>query len=399
MKILFINPVGVIGGAERVLLTIFSAISNQKKDIDIHLIVGTDGQLVEQAKKLGVQVQILPFPESINQLGDSAFKDTNRILATLILLLKIITILPSIGKYIGNLQQLVRHINPDLIHSNGIKSHLLLALLRVKSIPIVWHIHDFYSSRPLIGNVLKWISPSAKLGIAISQTVAEDAKKTLPSLPIQLIYNTVDINYFCPSLSPIVNSHLPLQIGLVATFARWKGHDIFILAAAHVLKTRPDLNLRFCIVGEPIYKTRGSQFSQQELKDKASSLDIADKINFEGFQQDIVKIYHKLDIIIHASTQPEPFGLVIVEAMACSKPVVVSQAGGASELFTHNYDAVGVPPSDAIALAAAILDLIDNPEKRQLISENARNTATKRFNSQNLAQQILTVYNLVLSSK
>ena len=395
MKILFINPVGVIGGAERALLTIFAAIYHQKTDLEIHLIVGTNGPLIEQAKNLGVQVQILPLPDSINQLGNSALKEKDKIISTL---LKIIIILPSIGKYLWQIHQLLHQIKPDLIHSNGIKTHLLLALAGVRSIPIIWHIHDFYGSRPLIGKILKWMSPSAKLGIAISQAVAEDAKTTLPNLPIEVIYNGIDINYFNASLPSSLNSHLPMRIGLVATFARWKGHDVFLAAAAHVVKARPDLNVRFSIVGEPIYKTRGSQFSLQELKDTALNLDIAEKLDFIGFQQDIVKIYHQLDIVIHASTQPEPFGLVIVEAMACGKPVIVSQAGGAAELFTHNYDAIGVPPNDSTALAAAMLDLIDNPKKRQFLSENARNTVSKRFNYQALPQQIIAIYNLVLGT-
>jgi glycosyltransferase involved in cell wall biosynthesis len=399
MKIVFVNPIGAIGGAEKVLLTIFPALLIIQPDIQLYLIVGTDGPFIEQAEKLGVHVILLKLPEKFNQLGDSAYKGKNKTLATLILLLGLIRILPSMGKYLWQVHQLLRHINPDLIHSNGIKSHLLVALARVRGIPIVWHIHDFYGSRPLIGKVLKLISPSAKLGIAISQAVAQDAKTTLPNLPIKVIYNAVDINYFCASLPSSLNSQLSFKIGLVATFARWKGHDIFLVAAAHVVKARPDLNVRFCIIGEPIYQTRGSQFSLQDLKDKASLLEIAEKVDFLGFHKDIVKIYHQLDIVVHASTQPEPFGLVIVEAMACRKSVIVAQAGGADELFTHNHDAIGVPPNDPIALAAGILDLLDHPEKRKFLAENARNTAIKRFNSQDLTQQIFSVYNLVLGTK
>ena len=101
-----------------------------------------------------------------------------------------------------------------------------------------------------------------------------------------------------------------------------------------------------------------------------------------GFQQSIVEIYRWLDIVVHASTQPEPFGLAIVEAMACGKPVIVSQAGGAAELFTHNYDAVGVPLGEPAALASAIEYLLDNPNQRQSLSENARLTVTQRFSDQ-----------------
>ena len=59
MKIVFVNPVGVIGGAERVLLTIIAALLNTKPNIQLFLIVGTDGPLIEEAEKLGVQVKLV----------------------------------------------------------------------------------------------------------------------------------------------------------------------------------------------------------------------------------------------------------------------------------------------------------------------------------------------------
>ncbi len=393
MKIVFINPVGVIGGGERVLLSMMAALLITQPNIQLFLIVGTDGPLIEQAEKLGVQVKLHQLPEALNQLGDSGFKSSNPALARLILLARIIRILPSIGQYLREFQRSLRQLQPDLIHSNGIKTHLLTALTKIKDTPIIWHIHDFYGSRPLIGKVLKQFSYRAKLGIAISHAVAKDAKTTLPKLPIETIYNAIDINYFTPLSSP---PHTPLRVGLVATFARWKGHDIFLEAASEIIKNHPHLNVRFSIVGGAIYQTRGSQFSQQELQEKAADLEIADKVDFLGFQQDIAQVYRNLDIVIHASTQPEPFGLAIVEAMACGKPVIVSQAGGAAELFTHNYDAIGVPPREPMALASAILDLLNNPEKRQLIAENARKTAVNNFSHQRLGKQIITIYNQLI---
>jgi glycosyltransferase involved in cell wall biosynthesis len=230
-------------------------------------------------------------------------------------------------------------------------------------------------------------------------------------LPIEVIYNSVDINYFSPGL-PNLNRLVippdkltspvePIRIGLVATFARWKGHDIFLEAAAQVIRDRkaaslrehrPDLNVRFYVVGGAIYKTKGSQFSEEELRELVSVLQIEDKVDFIGFQQNIAEVYRWLDIVVHASTQPEPFGLAIVEAMACGKPVIVSQAGGAAELFTHNYDAVGVPPGDRTALASAIQHLIDNPHQRKCLSENARSTVLNRFSHDRLGEQVLAVY-------
>ncbi|MBK1988958.1 glycosyltransferase family 4 protein [Sphaerospermopsis aphanizomenoides BCCUSP55] len=394
MKIVFVNPVGAIGGAERALLTIMDALINTKPDIQIYLIAGTDGAMISQAEKLGVEVKVLKLPEGFNQLGDSALQGSSKIIGKIKLLFQLVSLAPSLWQYLQEFRQTIELINPNIIHTNGIKANLITSLAGIKNIPVIWHIQDFYGARPLVAKLLKWSRKKATIAIAISQSVAEDVKKTLPGLPVEVIYSAINIHYFSPPNSPAINSlaNCPIKVGLVATFARWKGHDIFLEAASEIIKTYPEINVGFCIVGGAIYKTRGSQFSEQELKEKATHLNIADKVDFLGFQEDIAAIYRSLDIVVHASTQPEPFGLAIVEAMACGKPVIVSQAGGAAELFTHNYDAVGVPPGEPKALAAAIVDLLNNPEKRQLLSEQARYTVTERFSHERLGEQILSVY-------
>lgn len=402
MIVVFVNPVGAIGGAERALLTSLATLRDAEPSLKLHLIVGTDGPLVQTAQKLGVQVKILPLPERVTQLGDSSLKGKSRVAARLMLLLRLTTILPSIRQYLMEFRRAIQEVNPDLIHSNGIKTHLLTGLASLNSVPIVWHIHDFYSTRPLMALALRWMSHRAAGGIAISKAVAQDARATLPDLPIEVVYNAVDVNQFSPAIAnlnilhnssdTLASSIHTIRVGLVATFARWKGHDIFLKAAAQVICDRPNLNVRFYIVGGPIYQTKGSQLSLEELREQADILQIDGKVDFIGFQQNVAEVYRCLDIVVHASIQPEPFGLAIVEAMACGKAVIVSQAGGAAELFTHNYDAVGVQPGDSAALAAAIQYLIDNPHHRQRLSENARESVLKRFSHHRLGQQILTVY-------
>ena len=118
-----------------------------------------------------------------------------------------------------------------------------------------------------------------------------------------------------------------LRVGLVATFARWKGQDLFLKAAAQMVQNRPGQPLRFYLIGGPIYRTRGSQFSEHELRLLALGLDIAPLVGFIGFQQHTADLYRALDIVVHASTEPEPFGLTIIEAMACSKPCASNARG------------------------------------------------------------------------
>ena len=133
-----------------------------------------------------------------------------------------------------------------------------------------------------------------------------------------------------------------LRVGLVATYARWKGHDVFLKAAAALVREASSVPVRFYVVGGPIYQTQGSQFKAAELHGLVGALGLADRVGFVDFQRDPSEIYRALDVVVHASTRPEPFGLTIVEAMACGRAVIAAQAGGSAELFTHDHDGLGV---------------------------------------------------------
>jgi glycosyltransferase involved in cell wall biosynthesis len=183
-----------------------------------------------------------------------------------------------------------------------------------------------------------------------------------------------------------------VRVGLVATYARWKGQDVFLEAAARARAARTGPPLRFYLVGGPVYQTRGSQFTAGELRRLAARRGLAGDVGFVGFQPDPADVFRALDVVVHASTQPEPFGLTIVEGMACGRAVVAVGAGGAAELFRHGHDALGVPPGDAAALAGALRTLAEDAGLRRRLGAFARETATARFDSSNLGERLLRVY-------
>jgi glycosyltransferase involved in cell wall biosynthesis len=401
MRLLFVNPIGHVGGAEKVLLALLRELST-RHDYQLHLIMLSDGPLVNIAQELGVTVNVLPLPERLNQAGDSSGRGSSlawRVSKVISLAIAI----PAFIQYLWAFNLAIAQIAPDLIHSNGVKTHVLLAasqiirLLGVKQttrIPVVWHLHEFYGSRPVVAKLLRWASSQATLGIAISQAVAADARTALPDLSTQVIYNAVDLDEFHPAFGDRLSAEpeKTIRIGLVATFAYWKGHQLFLEAAAQVLRDRPNLPLKFVIVGGPIYLTQGSQVTQAHLEQQAIALGIQEWVEFWGFQAQMAAVYHRLDIIVHASTQPEPFGLVIIEAMACGKPVIVAQAGGAAELFTSGVDALGFVMGDRQSLVDAMISLLDSPQQQETLAQNARNTVVKRFSLQDFSQTVITVY-------
>jgi glycosyltransferase involved in cell wall biosynthesis len=155
---------------------------------------------------------------------------------------------------------------------------------------------------------------------------------------------------------------------------------------------RSSSSVRGYIIGGPIYQTAGSQWSVLELEQEAERLGLAGQVGFTGFLEDVPAAMRSLDIIVHASTQPEPFGMVIIEGMACGKPVIASTAGGAAELYVDGESALAHQLGDPAALAQQIERLALDPQLRQRLGTAGRVVAQRRFHGERLANELLTVY-------
>src|SRR5437773_12337687 len=127
MRILFVNLVGQIGGAERVLLDCIASIRQAEPEHQIHLMLMDDGPLASEPRTLGANVAVLPAPEAIRTLGDSALKGRNRSLARARLIVSMLLVAPRMWRYARKMRRAIEEISPDVIHSNGLKSHVLLS--------------------------------------------------------------------------------------------------------------------------------------------------------------------------------------------------------------------------------------------------------------------------------
>jgi glycosyltransferase involved in cell wall biosynthesis len=400
-RVLFLNVAGEIGGAERSLLDLLASLRRAAPAVELSLLLAADGPLRGRAERLGVSVTVLPMPDAVRGLGDSGLRGAGRWRSLATLAGRGAGALAAACRYARRLRRFADALRPDVVHSNSIKFHLLTRLVRLRGPLVVWHVRDFLGVRPLMARILRYASGGVG-AVAISQAVGDDARKVLPGVPVAVVYNAIDTDEFSPGpgdgawLDRLAG--LPpagpdvVRIGLVATYARWKGQDVFLDAAARAVQRLAGRPVRFFLVGGPIYHTAGSQWSDAELRERSQSLLDQGLLGFVPFQQEPAAVYRALDVVVHASTLPEPFGRTIVEAMACGRAVVAANAGGAAELFTEGHDALGVRPGDADALARVLVELTTNPDRRERLGRQGRHTAVERFLRDRLGAEVLAAY-------
>jgi len=184
-----------------------------------------------------------------------------------------------------------------------------------------------------------------------------------------------------------------VRFGLIATLAWWKGHKLFLEELAQVDRSLP---WRAYYIGGALYKTQ-SQASLDELRKLAAKLGIADRVGFTGVISEPAKGMRALDVLVHTSTEPEPFGRVIVEAMACGKPVITTGLGGAKEIVNLGEFALTIDPKNPEELGAAITKLVSDPALRRQLGSNGLSTARVHFGRERLARELPPVYEEVLS--
>ena len=394
MRILYLTSSGQLGGAERVLLDLAAALRRSHPEWALHLAAVEPGPLVSEARAIGVASSVLPLPETLARLGEAGSPSR--------LAWRLAGAAWPLRRYVGHLRDHIIDLGPSIVHSHGLKTHVLSALAQVRETPIVWHLHDYVGARRVTAELLRRLSRRAAIAIANSASVAADFAATCgDGVAVTPVLNGVDVDALLPS-GPVLDldalSGLPpapsgtVRVGLMATFARWKGHLTFLDALSRL---SGELPVRGYVIGAPVYQTAGSQVRLDELADARTRFGLDGRVGFAGFQADRGAVLRALDVVVHASTSPEPFGLVIAEAMSTGRAVITSAAGGAAELVRPGVDALTAAPGDAADFARAIGQLAGNRDLREVLGRSARQAAIARFSLERFAEEIAAVYGRV----
>jgi glycosyltransferase involved in cell wall biosynthesis len=390
-RVLYINPGIHIGGAERSLILLLKGIDKSK--ITPIVVAFGEGAFLSAVRELGITSYPVKLSSGVVKLTKLYRKYS---------LSSYASNLGAICSVILSLSQLIRKQRIALVHTNGIKAHFLGGFAaKLCRVPLVWHVRDFIppgvekDAFLLLASVMpdRIIVNSDAVGMQFSSSMKAYKK-------VVRIYNAVDLTEFNLSVQArgvreefrIPNS-APL-VGLIAHLTPWKGHDYFLKAAAIIGQALPEA--RFLIVGDVIYQTEGHETYKKDLENLCYGLRLQEKVIFTGFREDIPEIIAALDVVLHTSSQPEPFGRVLIEAMAMGKPLVATNLGGVPEVVKDGETGLLVPPRDSEALAQASIKLLKDKQFASWLGVNGLKHVRANFDARSHVQQIEALYKSLL---
>jgi glycosyltransferase involved in cell wall biosynthesis len=172
---------------------------------------------------------------------------------------------------------------------------------------------------------------------------------------------------------------------------RWKGQKLLVDAAAIVNQKYPDVT--YNIAGEAY---TGEEFIKEDLISYIEEKGISHSVKLLGQVNNMSEFYSGLDIFVLPSTQPEPFGLVVIEAMNFGLPVVATAHGGPVEIIEEGVDGYLVDWEDATQMAERIIELIENPDLRKRMGANGQRKKTEQFSVTAMVNNVEKVFEEIL---
>lgn len=272
-------------------------------------------------------------------------------------------------------QQKIQDFQPDLVCTHLSSATLWGSLAaRLSSVPCVAFVHGFNSA---------FSYRFADMLICVSEAVGKHMRdQRVPTSKLRVVHNGIDLEPFLncePAVLPIPSN--AFVVGAVAHLSPKKGYGELIHVARRVKDTH------FVIVGEGPMRAHLEQEAAGRLRDRLHLL---------GFRQDIPALMRRFDLFCLPSWK-EPFGLVLLEAMAASKPVVAFRSGGVEEIVQHNQTGLLAPFPDIETMAAHISQLRDDPALCQSMGAAGLERVSSCFTLAHTCTGLLHVFNEVVS--
>ncbi|MES2459511.1 MAG: glycosyltransferase family 4 protein [Armatimonadota bacterium] len=405
--ILFLDHTAKWSGGEIALLRTLEALDRTR--VTPVVVLAEEGVFADHLREAQIETHVLPLSGQAREVrkdtlgGSALFRHAGAGMA--------------FARYAFTIARFAKRRGAFALHCNSLKSDLYGGLAgRIAGIPVIWHVRDHIDPSYLPAPAVKVLRALAHTFpttvIAISESVLEklfpdpaDRQKQLANR-VRIIHDGLAERELGTPLPPLTTQwkNDPPRIGIVGRFVAWKGQHIFLQAAqqVHMSGKAGDnegaldpviAEAIFVLVGKPLF---GEDEYEEELKRMAAPL--GNSVQFLGFRSDVPEILRNLDIFVHASTTPEPFGQVVIEAMAEGVPVIASDGGGVREIIEEGVSGLRTPMGDASALADAIKQLLGDPVRANRMARAAHERVRALFTAAQNARKIEAVYDDLAAS-
>ena len=357
--ILFFDHIAQWSGGEISLFNLVTHVDQSK--YRPLAVLFADGPLGEKLETANIETRVVALDQSISQTR----KDEMGVAS----LLKVKQI-GAIWRLIRRLRRVIRSEDARVVHCNSLKSDLIGGVAaRLAGVPAIWHVRDRIANNYLPAPIVHAFRTLARLiptrVIAVSRATLE----TLPNVRGVAIHNGTVLGNFAELDARAPFADEAPVFGIVGRLTPWKGQHIFLRAAALVKAQIPDA--KFQIVGAAMF---GEENYQDELRALCAQLELENAVEWLGFRRDVPAIIAAMDVLVHASTTGEPFGQVLIEGMAASRPIIATRGGGVPKIVLHDQTGVLVPMNQVEPLArdGAIVSRAATRAKNGRIGPRAR---------------------------
>jgi glycosyltransferase involved in cell wall biosynthesis len=287
--------------------------------------------------------------------------------------------------------RVLRREKIDLLHTNNNLQRDATAILAgtLARVPVVCHERQLVSCSAFT----RLLSRKVRVLICISDAVLEFTRTSGARARRSIrVHNALDSEEFLsvkPSLAPG-----PPRVGIMGRIMPKKGQRYFVEAAALVREKFPEAE--FYVIGQAVGEDRAYE---EEVRELSRRLGIEASVKWTGYMADPLPLVASLDAVIHAAVEPEPFGRVVLEAMALGRPVVATNLGGPLEIIEDGVSGFLVKAGDPSALAEKIIALIGDPSLREKLRAGALSQTKERFGVEAYIRRIEDVYEEALAAR
>ena len=379
IRVLYLDHTARLSGGELALARLLAALDRTR--VEPVVVLAEEGPLRELLMRQSIEAQVLPLDEKLRNVRKESLG--------LVGWISRIGALGSIWRYAWRVSRFARERGVQLIYSNSLKADFYgTVAARLAGVPIVWHVRDRIEEGYLPRAAVWLVRLFAHY---LPVCVVANSASTLATLRLgrgrraAVIASGLTREHIERCWVPQRSNPTP-RIGIIGRIAPWKGQDVFLEAAAKLLGQ--GLAARFCVAGAALF---GEEAFDRQLHERVASLGLEGRVEFLGFS-DVPAVLRSLDVLVHASKTPEPFGQVIIEGMAAELPVVATDGGGAREIIDNGRTGILVPMGDAAALAEALAQLLTQPARARALAAAGRRHVLEHFTVEKSARQSEALY-------